>query len=68
MSAPRKVPDFISPWTAPFHVSADGIKDARGCWICDARSPSLANKLVELMNYAAETAAIEAKEAEAVQP
>lgn len=46
-------PAFIRLWTAPFYVTMDGIKDANGCWICDAKSPKLAAELVELMNFAA---------------
>lgn len=46
-------PTLIRPWTAPFHVTMDGIKDAKGCWICSASNNKLAHELVELMNYAA---------------
>lgn len=52
------IPEFIRGWTAPFHVTMDGIKDANGCWICSAASNALAHKLVELMNFAAHHAAL----------
>ncbi|WP_353645744.1 hypothetical protein [Mesorhizobium sp. WSM2239] len=48
-----KLPEFIRFWTAPFHVTMDGIKDANGCWICSAANNKLAHELVELMNFAA---------------
>ena len=61
----RAIPEFIRPWTAPFHVTMDGIKDAKGCWICSAGNNKLAHQLVELMNYAATSAtALAAKDAE----
>jgi 3'-phosphoadenosine 5'-phosphosulfate sulfotransferase (PAPS reductase)/FAD synthetase len=53
----REVPSFIRPWTAPFHVTMDGIKDAKGCWVCSAANNKLAHELVELMNFAADLAA-----------
>ncbi|TJW14410.1 MAG: hypothetical protein E5W82_10565 [Mesorhizobium sp.] len=31
----------------------DGIKDAKGCWICSASNDKLARQLAELMNFAA---------------
>ncbi len=48
-----ELPEFIRGWTAPFHVTMDGIKDANGCWICSATNHKLATQIVELMNYAA---------------
>lgn len=56
--AKPEIPEFIKGWTAPFHVTMDGIKDARGCWICSAANDRLAHQLVELMNFAAHFAAL----------
>ncbi|MER9768923.1 hypothetical protein NKJ09_22995 [Mesorhizobium sp. M0189] len=50
-----KLPELIRGWTPPFHVSADGIKDSKGCWICSASNGKLALQLTELMNFAAAT-------------
>jgi hypothetical protein len=53
---PEALPEMIRGWTAPFHVTMDGIKDANGCWICSATNNRLAGQLVELMNFAASAA------------
>ena len=53
MSDTTELPEFIRGWTAPFHVTMDGIKDDNGCWICSATNNKLAHQIVELMNYAA---------------
>lgn len=53
MSNEIKTPAFIKPWQAPFHVTMEGIKDAKGCWVCSAANNKLAHELVEMMNTCA---------------
>ena len=48
-----ELPKLIRDWTPPFHITMDGIKDAKGCWIMSASNHALATQLVELVNFAA---------------
>ena len=49
----ERLPELLRLWTAPWSVTADGIKDARGCWIMEAKNTDLMHQLVELANFAA---------------
>lgn len=45
-------PQLLEAYPPPWYSTADGIKDSRGVWICQA-SPEMRTGLVELANYAA---------------
>jgi hypothetical protein len=56
MSGPE-LPKLLRDWTPPFHLTGDGIKDSKGCWIMSATRNDLAQQLIDVMNFAALSAA-----------